>query len=264
MNVIKNLDVIRFGFQTLFAGVGGVAPYTYSVVPGGAGGTIDEETGLYTAPDQFTNPDDLYDPLKSIDTILVTDDNGDEAETTINVLGPLELVCDIIRKELGLDPDQVYIYDQKYDIPTDSRLYIPIGVLTPRPFANNKRYEVIGGVLTAIQSTNFASILNIEPLSRSTLALSRKEEIIMALMSDYSMQVQNAFSFYIAPITTSFVAINQEDGASIPYRFAMSITIQYAIEKKKVPDYFDKFQGNLYLDPEAEEEPIVFLDTEDV
>lgn len=245
MTLITSPGVIRYGFSTIFSPVGGTGPYDFVVLPGGAGGSIDS-SGIYTAPLVPTAPEN---PRKSIATIQVTDSLSATATATINVLQPLELVCEIIRQGLGLSGDQVYIYNQKYLIPNDSRLYIPIEVLSPKPFGNTNKIQEIDGVLTQVQSVNFATILSIDAMSRSTVALYRKEEIIMALNSLYSQQLQQAFSFYLAPITSAFVAVNEEDGAAIPYRFNMSVTIQYAVEKYQTADYYDSFEAGLYGNP---------------
>lgn len=259
MTLLQNTSFIRYGFSTTLSPSGGVAPFTWNVVAGGAGGSVDS-SGKYTAPQQ---PFDLTDINKTIDTIRVVDANGDVATATMNVLTPLEIVCEIIRRELSLDNEQVWIYDQKRNIPIDSKLYVVVEVINPKPFGSSNKSEVIEGVLTSVQGLNMAVMLSIDVMSRSLLALYRKEEVILALNSDFARQMQQAYSFYIAPLTTQFVAISQEDGAAIPYRFAMSVTIQYAVTKKRPVAYFDQFQGNLITDPETPNEPVVFLDSTD-
>src|SRR4051812_47039746 len=59
---------------------GGVAPYTWSVAPGGAGGTIDAD-GLYTAPSGV-----------GIDLIIATDSDAEEGYCDVIVDNPLTLL----------------------------------------------------------------------------------------------------------------------------------------------------------------------------
>ena len=59
------LSLVAHGQKT-FAASGGVPPYSFSVMSGGAGGTIDPKTGAYTAPATLAS-------ATSSDTILVTD-----------------------------------------------------------------------------------------------------------------------------------------------------------------------------------------------
>jgi hypothetical protein len=85
------------GLSTYFLGAGGVEPYTYAVVPGGAGGAIDPGTGFYQAP-AVMNPD----PSLTSDMIEVTDDDLNTATLPILVTNPLGLFCEILQQELGL------------------------------------------------------------------------------------------------------------------------------------------------------------------
>lgn len=233
----QNVDAIAFSASTPFKASGGVPPYVYSVAPGGAGGTIDASTGLYTAPSTRTDES----PDKTIDTITVTDSTSDIASADISVLSPIELFCDVLKTELGLSDDQVILYNQKLKIPSDSRLYIAVSILTCKPFANTNTQEDVEGIFSEVQTTNFQSVLSIDVYSRSTIALTRKEDVIMSLKSTYAEQQMNANAMKIASIPSAFTAVNQEDGAAIPYRFNISVAIQYMSKKVKAIEYYDDF-----------------------
>lgn len=220
--------------STYFGASGGTAPYVFSILPNGAGGSINPSTGKYTAPNILNN-----DPELQSDNVQVTDAAGAVATLKITVMSPILLVCDIIRQEMELTNDQCYLYDQKINIPKDSRLYIAVGVLQPRPFGNSTKLQSDG---TVVQSVNMRVLLSIEILSRSTDALNRKEEILLALKSIYAQQQMTANTFFIAPLTTSFVALNEIDGPAIPYRFNLSVNMQYFVKKIKPVPYFDTFQ----------------------
>lgn len=232
------------GSTVFCAGNGGVEPYTYSVVAGGAGGTIDSSSGLYTAPSSLPT-----DPAKFHDVVRVTDSAAATASLQIMVGTPLMLLCDIIQKELNLDPGQVYLYNQKINIPTDSKLYIAVGILTVKPFGNRNKLNSSG---ESEQSANFMATLSIDILSRGPAARDRKEEIVMALKSDYAQSQQELNSFYIARLTSSFQNLSQEDGAAIPYRFNISVNVQYAAKKTKAVPYFDDFEGGTVTTEDAE------------
>lgn len=217
------------GLSASFSGSGGVEPYAYSVLPGGVGGSIDED-GIYTAPAGLTGAD----------TILVVDSADASAQATIAVCNPLELFCDVIRRELELGTDQVYLWDQKINIPKDSRLYVAIGVSSAKPFGSTMRFSP-GAGLDAEQAVNMIAKLDVNILSRGPDARDRKEEVVLALGSVYAQQQQAANSFYIAPLSENFVNLSQEDGAAIPYRFTIPVTIQYVFRKTKSVPYFDDF-----------------------
>ncbi len=214
-----------------FLAVGGTEPYVYSIDAGGAGGTIDPDTGAYVAPAVLT-------PGKSFDTVRVTDDDATEATTTILVGSPLLLFCDIIQSEMGLANGRVYLWDQKIMQPTDSGVYVAVSVVTCKPFANVNR--------ATDESQQYLSMMaqvDVDIISRGPAARDRKEEVLLALGSTYSEQQQTANGFYIArlPPGMRFINLSNVDGAAIPYRYKISVNIQYCFTKNTAIEYYDDF-----------------------
>lgn len=237
--LLQNATAMAKNLTLPFAGSGGTPAYTYSVVAGGVGGTINASTGIYTSPDAFGK-----------DTIQVTDSVMATATATIFVGSALELVCDIIQQGMALTSDQIYLWDQKVNIPTDSRLYVAVGIVSCKPFGNTNRNDGSGSGLDAIQSVNMSSLLDINILSRGPDARNRKEEVILALNSTYAEQQQELNSFRVFPITNNFINLSQIDGAAIPYRFNISVSLQYFVSKTVVIDYFDDFsEASVVTDP---------------
>ena len=237
MNVLQNLTHILTNIITFFGVQGGTAPYVFSIEPGGAGGTIDANTGEYTAPSSIST-----DAQETVDTITVTDSLGLVESSSIFICAPLELLCDIIRKEMELENDQVYIFDQKYTMPNDSRVYVTVGVLSEKPFSRSNRIEEIGGVFSEISTANFRSILSVNVQSKSTEALYRNVDAMIALNSNYSRTQQEANNFYIAPLSDQINNISEIDGSGIPYRFNFGATMQYSKIKVKSITYYDTFE----------------------
>lgn len=217
------------GLTLPFIGTGGTAPYSYAILLGGAGGTINS-SGLYTSPYNTTG----------IDTIQVTDSLGATATREILIASPIELVCDIIQNEMGLSQGRVFLYNQKIFQPVDQGLFIAVGIVHCKPFGNTRSYSSTSG-LDQLQSVNMQALINIEIISRSTDALERKEEVIMALKSLYAQQQQELNSFYIAPITTGFQNLSFLDASSIPYRFSISTMINYMMTKQSAVPYYSSF-----------------------
>jgi hypothetical protein len=231
------------GLQASFLATGGVEPYTYSVVAGGAGGTIDAATGLYTAPAQvngglFGAPSKLYDTIKAVD--------GAAAQITSQILvgDALLLFCEIIQKFLGLANGRVYLWDQKIMEPTDAGLFIAVSELSCKPFGIQNRFNGSGGASDSVQAVNMYTLLQIDVISRNTEARDRKEEVILALDSNYSRFQQDANSFLIGklPPGSNFVNISSPDGAGIPYRFNISVAIQYAFTRTRAVESFNTFE----------------------
>lgn len=221
-----------------FGASGGVEPYSFAVVPGGAGGTVNASTGIYTAPNVF-----------GADTVRVTDAAAATATAHISVGNPLQLLCDILRRELGLASNRVYLWNQKIMQPTDDGLYIAVGMPAPRPFGNVARFtpSVSGG--EADQWVAMVALVDIDVVSKSTAALDRKEEVLLALASFYSQRQQEANGFSIGRLSSRILNLSEVDGAAIPYRFRISVNMQYAFSKTTAgASYYDTFQRDTIAD----------------
>ena len=221
-----------------FLASGGTPAYTYSVRSGGAGGTINSSTGLYTAPAQLGTS-----PQTTFDTIQVVDSVGAVASAQILVGSAILLVCDILQNQLNLAPGHLYLWDQKTFQPTDDLLYIAVGVLSCKPFSNANVMNGSGGGLNSLQTVNMQATLSLDIMSRSSAARDQKEFVLMALASNYSEQQQEANNFFIGklPAGSQFRNLSFIDGAAIPYRFQIDVNIQYVISKTQAVQYFDSF-----------------------
>lgn len=225
--LLQNYRAIAPGLSVPFGATGGTAPYVFSVFPGGAGGSINPSTGVYSSPSGSYG----------VDTVIVTDAALATAQGIISVDSPIQLVRDIIRQYMNLGNDQIYIYNQKYFIPTDPRIYVAIGFLNQKCLGNNNRFTSDG----ADQYSVWNATLSIDMLSRSMDALHRKEEVIMALASDYAESQMELNSFRVFSQPTSFLNLSGLDGDAIPYRFNISVVMQYFIRKTIAVPYYDDF-----------------------
>ncbi len=245
--LLQNVTATGFGTTTYFGASGGTAPYTFSILTAGAGGSINPNSGLYTAPIGF-----LSTATNSIDVIQVTDSLAATSSAAIMVGGALELFCDIIQNQLSLPNDHVYLWDQKINQPIDSALYVAVSVPSCKPFGNNIQYitgetgptsslfsyrtyafpavpgstpfqtydayntswfwlsysQEADAPLLSVQSVNMQATVDVDIISRSTAARDQKELVLMALQSVYSEQQQEANSFSISRLPISGRFIN--------------------------------------------------------
>lgn len=238
LSIAQTLTAVAPNITSSFQAAGGTAPYTYSVRPNGAGGTIDS-TGLYTAPNSFgTTPQSLIDTIQVVDSSVP----ALQVIATILVGSPLHLFCDILQQGLSLPDGRVYLWNQKIFQPTDSGLYIAVSLSRARAFGNNKTHDSSGN---SIQTVNMVGYLDIDIMSRDGSARDKKEFVPMALQSDYSERQQEANSFSIGriPSGSQFVNLSAIDGAAIPYRYKISVQMQYAQQLTQPTDYFDVFSN---------------------
>ena len=218
-------DILGQNSATQLSVTGGTSPYTWSIVAGGVGGSV-SSSGLYVSP------------LSSgTVTVKVTDSLSAVVTKTLTVCSTLELVCEIIKHEMGLASDQVYIYNQKIAPIKDERLYVSLRVDSLKPFGVTRRGSDIEDL-----SVNMQATISIDIVSRTTEALFKKEQVLLALSSSFSHRVQNANAFHISRLSHGFVDLSNIEGASIPYRFNIALNILYVVTNQKSSEYYDTFQ----------------------
>ena len=230
LELFSNNTYLRPGISTVLSASGGVEPYVYSILSGG---------GSVTASGKYTTP---IDGTYGRAVVQVMDDNGATAGISISTVGIVELMCQILQKELGLSNGRVWLYNQKIEEPKDQGLYIVIRESSCKSFANNIRYAS-GSGLDGVQSSNFRSILSIDIKSRGLDAMRRKEEVVMALGGQYAVQMQELNSFRIGKVPNEIPNIGELDGSAIPYRFNITVNVQYSVTKTQSTQYFDTFSG---------------------
>lgn len=230
--ILPAAAVLAPGVPQPFSGAGGTAPYTFTILSGGGAlsPSLDADTELYTAP---ASP--------GVAVVRVTDALLATADAQVAIGTPLQLLVDILVKEMGLAASRVYLWDQKINAPTDNDLFIAVSVLNCKPFSNSRELDGSGAGLIERQSTNFQAQVSLDVISRDLSAVNRKEEVLLALNSNYSEQQQELNSFRIFPLSSAFTNLSGIDGAAIPYRFSISINMQYAVVKTKSVPYFDTF-----------------------
>lgn len=229
LQLLQNTSAMAPNLTAPFSATGGVPAYTWSVLPGGAGGAI-SSSGLYTSPSTY-----------GIDTIQVTDASSSVATATMLVGTYFQLVCDIIQTSLGLSPGRVYVYNQKIPEPQDSALYIVVSILSCKQFSSTNQWDGSGSGLNSNQSVNMQAMLSLDIKSRSTQARDMKELVVMALNSIYSEQQQEFNSFRVFNVSPNIQDLSELDGMAIPYHFNITCNIQYFISNITAAPYFSSF-----------------------
>jgi len=155
----------------------------------------------------------------------------------------ISLIRQIIIDELDIIDDRVLIYNQKYNIPKDDGIFITLSMLGSKCFGNrNVQAEDTEGNPIERQEVNIQEMIQIDIMSKSTAALFRRWEVIAALSSNHSQQVQEQNSFRIAPIPNGLTDLSHIEGASRNYRFAITIVTLAWYSKNKKIDFYDDFK----------------------
>lgn len=153
----------------------------------------------------------------------------------------LESLCDIIASEMNLDRDQLFIMGERFTVPRDERLYISVALLSAKPFSSG---APVGGDEQE-SSVNMSAAIQVDLFSKELESLERKEEVILALRSAYSLQVQAARGFLIARVTSAINNLSGVEGPGIPYRFSFTVNLQYRVSKVKSVEFYDTFNRSL-------------------
>lgn len=162
----------------------------------------------------------------------------------------VQILLGVIGSEMDLKPEQTVVYNQRWKIPPDSRLYVTAKFLSGRPYAVRRGYDPsVKGELSQKQSLNQQTMFTFNVMSNGTEALVRKEEVIMALSSDAAERAAERYSFSIGRIPASFVDLSTEEGAAILYRYAITIPVLNAVAKTSKVPFFDTFPRRLIVQP---------------
>ena len=238
LSIAQTKTALGAGLTASFLASGGTPPYSYYVAPGGAGGSIDPSTGLYTAPATLpTAPG-----LGKNDIVVGNDSLGAAVTTQIAILDPLHLLLEIIKNEMDLDDPHCFLWDQKIFKPGDAGLYILASVPGIKVIGNNIDQGPAGWD-QAVQYVSVCAAVDINVVSTDSSALYRQAEVLMALMSQYSEAQQEANSFQVSRIPNGFKNISEAEGPAIPYRYVATVALTYGVQKVKANEFYDTFQG---------------------
>lgn len=230
-----------------FLAFGGVPPYAYSIVAGGAGGTVDSVTGAYVAPaalNVVSNASSkMYDTVRVTDSTPVTPLTFD---AKILVGMALQLFCEIIAKKMGLAQNRVFLWNQKIFQPIDDDIYVAVDVSNQRMVGNNIG-QVPGDPTRSFQYSINVADVDVNVISRGPDALVKKELVVMALRSQYAETQQEANSFKIGRIPTGFRDLSAVDGTAIPWRFMFTVRLGYAVYAEQADEYFDAFRTPMVI-----------------
>ena len=165
-----------------------------------------------------------------------------------------EYIVDIIRTEMGLDQQHIWIQAQNRKIPPQSdNLYCVVGCVNFRPISSKSRFLTYTDTEDKEhneeeQIAYGRADVQIDLLSRSNEARERRAEVLMALNSFYSKNLQDKKQFKIFELPTTFMNTSDLQGGSDINRFTIRIPTMISESKIKSTDYYDTFQANVKIE----------------
>lgn len=158
----------------------------------------------------------------------------------------LKTVCDILKVGMNLDNDQIWLYNQKVDIPNDKRIYVVVSLKKEEVFGNNIEIKETNG-LDEVIWTNLVSDVGIELFSYNTNALNRRYEVLSSMRSVYSVQKQEELNFNIGRNPTVFLDSSFMSLTARLYSFYYEYRITHVEHSSRPVEYFDKFSKEIKI-----------------
>lgn len=157
--------------------------------------------------------------------------------------GTIFLLRDILIHELGLDENRIQIWNQKLNIPPDEKLFVALSYMMGKVYHSKAAERALDdGSMVEDQLANVQEMIDVNVMSRGTEALFRKEEVVMALASKYSQQVQAAHGFRIASLPNAFRDNSEIEASARMTRFTFTLVIFAWYKKTTAIEHYDTFK----------------------
>lgn len=153
----------------------------------------------------------------------------------------VDWIRDIIKYEMALPDDRIYIYNQKFDIPTLEGLFVVVEYAGSKIISSRNVQRMEGDQYAEVQQLYTQEHITVQLFSKNLDALRRKEEAVMALYSIYSQQKQDLGGFQIAR-NAPIEDLSALEASAILYRFDIPVVIFTWYEKILNAAYYDNLQ----------------------
>lgn len=159
----------------------------------------------------------------------------------------LGIIKQILDKELNLPTGRCFAYNSEIDLPKDNDIFICLYYAGKSPYSNKSVTKNTEAGFVEIQTMNVREDIEIAICSRNIQARERCHEVLMALRSNYSQQIQEKNSLHISNISEIFDNSFLESTARLN-RFDTRISVMRAYEKINNIEYYDKFSGQITIE----------------
>lgn len=161
-----------------------------------------------------------------------------------------QVIVDILKTEMVLDSQAIWLREQNKVIPNDQKMYIAVGLVSAHTLSNITELKKISdAVEVEVNHVQQKEAIQIDIFSYDNEALLRNWEVIAALQSFYSQRRQEENNFKIFRIPQSFLDTSATEGGSTLKKYSITINCLVWYRKQKSGDYFDSFRTR--VDDEA-------------
>lgn len=153
----------------------------------------------------------------------------------------IKVLAFLVQEHLQLEENRGVIYNQKFDIPSDDGLFFAVQYVSEKRFGTSKVYvndPTEDGTLLEIQGSQTQELYQIDLYSRDSSARERKHDILFALNSTLSQQLQEQYSFQIGSLPAAMTDVSQVEGAARLNRYALTFRCLRAYRsERRIPAY---------------------------
>jgi len=153
----------------------------------------------------------------------------------------IKVLGDILKNQMGLRDDQIMLAYSKFDIPEKPDLYIALSYISGKAIGNSSHFDT--NTNREQIDTTMHDIIQVDIMSFDSSARTRKEEVIAALVSIFSLQQQEKYNFEIGRIPGEFINASSLEETKFLNRFTISVAVTSLSRIERFPSYYDKFQN---------------------
>lgn len=165
---------------------------------------------------------------------------------------PIIILRDIIKNQLNLTDNEIWLFNQDFQIPKTEGLFIVLESVNSTNFVNNNRFvenDTEDGI-NEVQTINNSDEIAIELFSKNRDAQIRQNEVRMALNSLFAREQEEIFQFKIAKINNPFINISTAEGTGMLNRFRLTVTVLSWEERIAAVVFYDNnFDADVKTDP---------------
>jgi hypothetical protein len=165
----------------------------------------------------------------------------------------IKIIADLIQTQMDLKPDRVFLYNQEWNIPPDSGLFVVIGLLGKKPFGLSRKHVSVSdeqGGLQQVQSLNVQEQYSVTVFSKDSSARQRCHEVLFALNGDAAQQAQETHSFRIGYLPTEFLDVSMNEGASRLNRYSLTFNILCGYSQSRRVEYYSNIrEPAIFIEP---------------
>lgn len=156
-----------------------------------------------------------------------------------------KLIIDILAHEMTLTSSgataNIFTASQNFKMPNTDGLFVIVQCVDAVIMSNRNTPQVVSAVFSETQNIVLSENVQIDLLSRNIDARTRRWEVLAALYSTYSQQVQEANNFRIFRHPTSFANTTEAEGGSYLNRFTTVFSCHVWYNKQQAIEYYKSF-----------------------